>query len=178
MEKVEYREVLTREGGKTGRIVSRGDKAQPGEFFGHVLIVMKTADSPAPGTGEGKYIVQQRALHLRHYPGKWDFTGGGIQAGETARSAAVRELKEELGIDIRESDMVEAFHFVKEWPAGHGLLLTVFACRLPVPPDGFRFDPNEVNDVTVMPFSTFLEHILDHNDEEVANGLRVIENSL
>jgi mutator protein MutT len=36
----------------------------------------------------------------RHLHNKWEFVGGGIDFGETPKQAAVREAKEEAGIDI------------------------------------------------------------------------------
>ena len=48
-------------------------------------------------------------LTLRHpdkekYPNLWENTGGCIQAGETSRAGAVRELFEETGIRAAEED--------------------------------------------------------------------------
>jgi 8-oxo-dGTP diphosphatase len=33
------------------------------------------------------------------YPGSWDLLGGAVEAGETLPEAAIREVKEEIGID-------------------------------------------------------------------------------
>ncbi|MGX4687572.1 (deoxy)nucleoside triphosphate pyrophosphohydrolase [Vagococcus sp. JNUCC 83] len=48
---------------------------------------------------EGKVFCCQRSLE-KSLPGKWEFPGGKIESGETKQQALVRELKEELEIDI------------------------------------------------------------------------------
>jgi 8-oxo-dGTP pyrophosphatase MutT (NUDIX family) len=45
--------------------------------------------------------LQQRALHKASDPGRWDVLASGlISAGESPRSAAVRETAEEAGVDL------------------------------------------------------------------------------
>lgn len=34
------------------------------------------------------------------YPNQWDLVGGAVEAGETIMEAAVREVKEEIGLDV------------------------------------------------------------------------------
>lgn len=48
----------------------------------------------------GEVLVTQNWLG---YQKKWRLPGGGVQAGETPLSAAQRELIEEIGLDIEES---------------------------------------------------------------------------
>jgi len=48
---------------------------------------------------EGRVLACQRKRTAR-YPLKWEFPGGKIGQGETAREALDRELREELGIEI------------------------------------------------------------------------------
>ena len=172
---MEYVEVFTREGKPTGKTIEKHEKKLPGEYFRHVLIIMKTEDSPAPGKGEGRYVVQQRSLRARYYAGKWDMTGGGVRAGETPSEAAIRELSEELGIKVQAEDLSLAFDYIKDWDDGTGMLIAVFMIRVDVPENGFDFDRYEVNDVRIMPFSEFYGHIMDHNDEEMGRGIKDIE---
>lgn len=175
---MEYIDIFTRDGQFTGISRPKHDPKKSGEYYRHVLIIMKTADSPAPGEGEGLYVVQQRSFKAKYYAGKWDMTGGAVMAGETPEAAAIREVKEELDIEIPAGNLELGFQQTVDWDDGTGLLVSVFMCRVEVPEGGFKFDPREVNDVKVMPFSEFLHHVSDHNDEAFCDGLKEIERTL
>jgi len=51
---------------------------------------------------QGDVLIAKRAEHL-HQGGLWEFPGGKLESGETARDALSRELHEELGIDVLEA---------------------------------------------------------------------------
>jgi len=48
---------------------------------------------------DGAFLLGQRAPDT-FYPGYWEFPGGKVEAGETSRQALVRELHEELEIEV------------------------------------------------------------------------------
>ena len=48
---------------------------------------------------DGKVLLTQR-LPGTPYPGYWEFPGGKLEAGESARAALMRELREELSIGV------------------------------------------------------------------------------
>jgi 8-oxo-dGTP diphosphatase len=50
----------------------------------------------------GEFLLAQRP-EGKPYPGYWEFPGGKIEPGEDARAALTRELREELGIEVREA---------------------------------------------------------------------------
>ena len=51
--------------------------------------------------GLGQMLIQQRSPEKTIWPELWDVSiGGGVDAGETSRQGAVREVGEELGYDL------------------------------------------------------------------------------
>ncbi|MFN3412991.1 MAG: (deoxy)nucleoside triphosphate pyrophosphohydrolase [Thermoanaerobaculum sp.] len=49
---------------------------------------------------DGRYLLARR-LPKAHLGGLWEFPGGGVEDGELPEHALVRELHEELGVQIR-----------------------------------------------------------------------------
>lgn len=61
------------------------------------------------------------------WPGHWDLPGGASEPGETPEECVLRELKEELGLNLHRSELIWSnksprkhsfvWFFVAEWPA-------------------------------------------------------------
>ncbi len=57
------------------------------------------------------YFLELRRSNDSVYPNRYGLFGGRIEAGETARECAVREVFEETGVRIAQSDLVELLSF-------------------------------------------------------------------
>ncbi len=75
---------------------------------------------------DGRVLVQQRATGP--LAGLWEFPGGKIEAGETPSVALIRELHEELGIDVEAACLAPAA-FASEPLGDRHLLLLLHVCR-------------------------------------------------
>jgi mutator protein MutT len=48
---------------------------------------------------EGRILITRRFDNV-HLPGLWEFPGGKVESGETLQQALIREIREELGVEI------------------------------------------------------------------------------
>lgn len=78
---------------KTGQTIPRDSAVPDGSYRMVVHICIFSSD--------GKMLIQQRQPFKKGWSNLWDVSvGGSAVSGDSSRSAAVRELGEELGIDI------------------------------------------------------------------------------
>ena len=75
----------------------------------------------------GRILIAKRPQG-RPLAGLWEFPGGKVEAGETPEHALIRELGEELGLDIAASDLAPLTFASHAYPDFH-LLMPLFVCR-------------------------------------------------
>jgi isopentenyldiphosphate isomerase len=100
--KMEYFDVLDCSGRKTGEVITRDKAHETGVWHGafHCLIMYKRE-------GTGYVLFQKRSALKKIAPDKFDVSvGGHYAAGEDAKAAGPREIKEELGLEVPFADLL------------------------------------------------------------------------
>ena len=71
--------------------------------------------------GQGAFILTRRAARMNRHAGQWALPGGRLDPGETPEEAALRELAEEVGLDLDESAVMGR---LDDYPTRSGYLIT------------------------------------------------------
>ncbi len=77
---------------------------------------------------DGRVLIARRP-EGKALAGLWEFPGGKLHQGETPEAALVRELREELGIDTKDSCLA-AIAFASHGYEDFHLLMPLYVCRV------------------------------------------------
>jgi isopentenyldiphosphate isomerase len=95
-------DILDCTGNKTGKVIARDEAHRTGTWHGafHCLLLNGSG-------GSGVVLFQKRSGTKQIAPGKFDVSvGGHYSSGEDAKTAGPREIREELGLEVRYSELI------------------------------------------------------------------------
>lgn len=92
---MELWDIYDRDRKKTGRFCERGTKMKIKDY--HLVVQVWIENS------KGEWLISKRSPE-KWMSGKWEATGGAVIAGEDSLSGALREVREELGINLDPKD--------------------------------------------------------------------------
>jgi 8-oxo-dGTP pyrophosphatase MutT (NUDIX family) len=90
--------------------------------------------------GGAAFLLCRRAARMRRHAGQWALPGGRLDAGETPVEAALREVREELGLGLAAEDVLG---WLDDYPTRSGFVITPVVLWGPVDP-ALVPAPNEV----------------------------------
>ena len=77
---------------------------------------------------ENDQILISKRPPKKHLSGLWEFPGGKVETGETPENALIREIKEELNVDISQNCIAPLTFSEFDYNNFH-LLLLLYVCR-------------------------------------------------
>lgn len=150
----EHVDILNEHGKPTGESCLKSEAHRKGLLHSTVHIWLYTSD--------GRVLIQQRGKDKSTHPLLWDVSvAGHVSAGEKIVAAAIREVAEEVGLTISESDLeplgtFKAIHKISE-DFIDAELHHIFLCQLSVPLNQLIKQESEVEDLTLVPLFKFAE---------------------
>ena len=84
----------------------------------HAAVTLTIVDN---ADGEGAILLTRRAARLNAHKGQWALPGGRLDPGETPVEAALRELHEEIGIELGPDSVLG---LLDDYPTRSGYLIT------------------------------------------------------
>jgi len=103
---LELWDILDANGNLTGKVIERGGVLDVGEYYlgVHIYIV----------NDEGNFLIQKRAKCKRYFANIWDLNMGHAISGETSKQAAIREISEEIGVELDQGELKFVKRFIWE----------------------------------------------------------------
>ncbi len=92
MENMEKWDLYTKYREKTGKEHIRGEKLPEG--FYHLVVHVWIRNH------KGEYLISKRSAARPTFPLMWECVGGSVLKGESSMEGALREIKEEVGLDL------------------------------------------------------------------------------
>jgi 8-oxo-dGTP pyrophosphatase MutT (NUDIX family) len=138
----ELRSAITANLGRLGRVEAPAEGLKAAAV---AVCVVIQQDVPA-------LLITRRAPTLRNHAGQWALPGGRRDPGESARDAALRELREETGVQVTPAAVLGV---LDDYVTRSGYLMTpVVVWGGPVSPD-MKGPESEVAQIHVIPLADF-----------------------
>jgi isopentenyldiphosphate isomerase len=156
-------DVVRADGTPTGQAKRRGDVHRDGDWHRAVHVWVVGFDGATPFL-----MYQRRSLAKDTWPGKLDATvGGHYRAGETLEQA-IREVDEEIGVDVSLSDLVYAGRRICINEAQTGIvdheLQDVYFLRDERPLEAFRPNAAELVALIRVPLPELMDFLAGDRD--------------
>lgn len=166
----EYIDIVTKNGKPTGKSELKSIIHKKGYYHNTAHIWFYT--------NEGKILLSQRSAKKTICPLMWDVSvAGHIDADETVKQAAIRETKEEIGLEISENDLqkIGVFECFQSYDTGiiDNEFHHTFICELKVPISELIPQEEEVEAlklVALNDFKTLIDTIENNNNHFVPSN--------
>ncbi|MBP3619995.1 MAG: NUDIX domain-containing protein [Clostridia bacterium] len=116
---------------------------------------------------KNQILLQKRSKKKRLYPSVWDISAAGhILAGEKSLTSAIREVREELGLDLQEDEFEFLFAFLDDLSIDDfyvNEIADVYLVKKDVNIDDIKTQKNEVDEVKWVPVDEFCRDCLGDN---------------
>ncbi|OGC43768.1 hypothetical protein A3J98_00580 [candidate division WS6 bacterium RIFOXYC1_FULL_33_10] len=120
-------------------------------------------------TSDNKVLLEDRRKINKHGE-HWSFFGGSVEKGETHKQAMKREIKEEMGYDIKKYSYFKKYTFI---PTNKPDLQLTYHMYLAKAPDIDTLNIHSRGGIKVFTLKQALRLKITEKDKEILNDIRV-----
>ncbi len=149
----EYWDVYDKNRNLVGRTHRRGVKIRHGDY--HIIC-------EAWLMSKGRLLVTQRHPD-KNYGCMWECTGGAVKAGESSTEAIIREVREEIGIEISEQELT-----LRGCAIGNNFFIDCYQINVDIELEQLKLQKEEVVNAKLVTFEEFKKL---HNQKKLIPNL-------
>ncbi|NNE31104.1 MAG: NUDIX domain-containing protein [Winogradskyella sp.] len=152
-------DIVTKEGEPTGKTALKSEAHKNGWYHNTIHLWLYTSD--------GQILLQQRSHKKAIFPLLWDVSvAGHINASETFTEAALRETKEEIGLELNPDQLIKIGVHLYESSYKDGAIADnefhhVYISELPVDPNQLIPQEDEVEALKLVSINEFKKLLHD-----------------
>ncbi|MCI6265915.1 MAG: NUDIX domain-containing protein [Erysipelotrichaceae bacterium] len=153
---MEYIQIVDKNGNFTGEIKEREEVHHKNLLHNEISIFIIN--------DKNEVLLEKRSPNKKYSPNKWGLCGGHVSAHESLEEAALREGKEELGLEIS-LNKLHPFgkrEFILEQTNSH--FIYSYYVKSNLKENEFILQKEEVSEVKWVNIDTIIEMILSHNE--------------
>lgn len=166
---MDYLDILDEQGNKTGQSKLHSLVHKHGDWHAcaHVWLV----------NSKNQVLLQKRSSNLRVYPNLWANTASGhVKAGESPEEAILRELLEELGLEITKDDLKFGFTDKNQDIENNNQIDYIYFVKKDIPNlEILIFDKNEVSEIAWHDLDKFEQEKRSYDSKHVPKSKKYVD---
>ncbi len=156
---MEFIDVLNENGKRTGIVRNRKLIYKNGDWHKTVHVWLMN--------DKNELLMQKRAKDKETFPNLWAISiAGHVMSGETSKEAALREIKEEIDINIFENDLIYMFSVRRNQPYKDGMLHVlddVYLLRNNLDIQTTNIQEEELSDIKFINYKELKQNLMGKN---------------
>ena len=154
---MEYLEIVDEENNLTGKTEERDIVHTKGLWHREIAVWIMNE--------KGEILLQKRSPNKKQGANNWSTScAGHVDIGEEPIKAAIREIREELGIPVKEDDLKHLFTAKNKrvlTNSFNNIFCYLYFLKVNTPIEEFTIDTEEVSEIKYIPFEEFEQLVKD-----------------